>query len=473
MSEVPRPHVIVLGAGVCGLYTARTLVDQDVEVTLVERLDTVGGLAAGYEINGNYYDVGVHHLHMFDKEIFEDILSIVGDRMHPVELNAKVKHGNGFRKYPLEFADLLLGIPPWTLSYCVSGLLKQQLQNKIRQPEPQNAEEALIQLYGRPLYNYFFKDFTHRYWGIPPTQLSATFVKRKMPRLSAVDVIKNWLSKLGVQEDEEMTVESAVRKETLYFSNIGASMMPTGIAEYIRENGGRVVLDAEVTSVQTNNDQITGITYEQEGVAHALECDACISTIPINVLARIMQPQPPEPVVAATEFIRYKAIAVYGFLVNREHVFDETLYTYFRDRSFHRISEPKNSGVTITPPDHTTLLVELTCNVGDERWRGDESAIQEVIRDMETEELLRADEIEEVHVLNTEYGYPVFELGFEPHLDQLQDYVSRFDNLRSTGRQGGFCYPNMHTAMRMGAEAAEELLDELGQQVGSQAEPVG
>ena len=31
---------------------------------------------------------------------------------------------------------------------------------------------------------FFFRDFTHRYWGFPPTELSATFVRSKMPRLS-------------------------------------------------------------------------------------------------------------------------------------------------------------------------------------------------------------------------------------------------------------------------------------------------
>ncbi|NOY00682.1 MAG: amine oxidase, partial [Verrucomicrobia bacterium] len=55
-------------------------------------------------------------------------------------------------------------------------------------------------------------------------------------------------------------------------------------------------------------------------------------------------------------------------------------------------------------------------------------------------------------------GYPVFGLGFEPHLQAVQDFVASLENVRSVGRQGGFCYPNMHSAMRMGADAADEIL---------------
>ena len=53
-------------------------------------------------------------------------------------------------------------------------------------------------------------------------------------------------------------------------------------------------------------------------------------------------------------------------------------------------------------------------------------------------------------VLRAEHGYPVYDLGFEAHLETVETYLDRFTNLYSTGRQGAFAYPNMHGAMRMG-----------------------
>jgi protoporphyrinogen oxidase len=75
--------------------------------------------------------------------------------------------------------------------------------------------------------------------------------------------------------------------------------------------------------------------------------------------------------------------------------------------------------------------------------------------------MLTKDDIVEMHLLTNEWGYPVFALGFEPHLKRLQDFLERIPNLRSTGRQGAFTYPNMHNAMRMGATAAREVMESV------------
>ena len=88
-SPPSRPHVVVLGAGVCGLYAARVLAAKGFAVTVLERDEVVGGLAAGRERRGNYYDFGVHHLHAFDtreplKEIrnARAIFEVLEERAH-------------------------------------------------------------------------------------------------------------------------------------------------------------------------------------------------------------------------------------------------------------------------------------------------------------------------------------------------------------------------------------------------------
>jgi hypothetical protein len=35
--------------------------------------------------------------------------------------------------------------------------------------------------------------------------------------------------------------------------------------------------------------------------------------------------------------------------------------------------------------------------------------------------------------------------------------IASIANLRTAGRQGAFCYPNMHSAMRQGAKAADAI----------------
>lgn len=449
---------MVLGGGVCGLYAARTLLAAGLRVTVLERREVPGGLAAGRERDGNFYDFGVHQLHATDPAIFADIRGLMGERLIPVAKKALIRYGRGFRRYPLEFTDLVTGIPPWTLVRALLGLLAQQARNRVRPPAPADAEEALIALYGRPLYRFFFRDFTHRYWGIPPAQLSASFVRTKMPRLSAVDVVKKALGRFGLKDERGAAVESAVKDETLWYSPTGAREMPLALADDIRRRGGDVRLESAVVGLDVADDggRVTAVRYRFGEATHALDCDAVLSTIPLAVLVGALGEAAPGNVRAAAAELRHKPVAVYGVLVRRARVLD-AMYVYYRERIFHRLAEPANCGMVVRPSGHTVVLAEVTCDVGDDRWNGGEATRARIVADMAAEGLLAAEDVVSIHVFVDEFAYPVFRRGFEADLACVQDYLATLSNVRSTGRQGAFCFPNMHGAMRMGAETAAAL----------------
>ncbi|MCB1228820.1 MAG: FAD-dependent oxidoreductase [Verrucomicrobiae bacterium] len=453
----------MLGGGPCGLYAALTLAKAGKKVTLLEKEEVTGGLARGHKRGENFYDLGVHMLHAFDQGVFETIKEIMGDERIEVPLNARIKWAGSFYRYPLQFGDMVKGMNPFILAHCCIGLLAYQSWYKMRPKDPKDAEEALIQLYGKPLYKFFFKEFTTRYWGFPPTQLSATFITTKMPRLSAVDVIKKMLAKFGIKDKSVHAVESALSEETLHYSRKGAEAMPRLVAEEINRLGCRVIPNAIVRGVTLDDagKRATGVSYRdsETGEERSIECDHVISTIPIKDFLGAFGDHAPEDVRASAEYLKTKAVTIYGLLVKKEKAID-ALYIYYRDKAFHRVGEPKNAGLLVNPPDHTVLIVETTCEVGDAKWNGDESARQAIFADLEKEGICKPDEIVEVNLLRTPHGYPIFGLGFEPHLVKVIDFVDALENVQTTGRQGGFCYPNMHKAMRMGADAADRILAE-------------
>ena len=456
----PPPHTLVLGAGPCGLYAALTLLEAGHKVTVLEKEARPGGLATSHKRGNNWYDLGVHMLHEYDREVFEKVQGVMGNERIEVQLDAKIKWAGSFYRYPLQFQDMVKGIPPLTLARCTLGLFFAQFRERIAPWEPLDAEEALRQLYGNSLYEFFFKDFTHRYWGIPPQQLSATFIKSKMPRLSAVDVMKRALSKVGIKEKEGRAVESALLDETLHYSRTGAETMTRRLGAHIRKIGGDLHLESPVKQLHQDGNRIVAVTCKDgpDGAEKRIDCDFCISTIPMPDMAKSMTPEPSRDVLKACGHLRYKPIAVYGLLVNKPKAIDG-LYIYYRDRIFHRVGEPKNAGLIVNPPDHTVLIVEMTCELGDPKWKGDESVKEQIFADLEVEEICTKDDVVEVNLLTTPHGYPVFSLGFEPYLETLTGFIDSIDNLTSTGRNGGFCYPNMHSAMRMGADAADKVIE--------------
>lgn len=455
-------HTVILGGGPCGLYAGRVLARAGYKVTILDKGDRPGGLATSHERDGNWYDMGCHMLHEFDQEIYEDIMQLMGEESIPVELNAKIRWAGAFYRYPLQGADMFRGIPLGTLFFYTMGLFVAQIRSSLVPWVPKNAEEALIMLYGRPLYEFFFKDFTHRYWGMHPSELSATFITTKMPRLSAVDMLKKYLGKIGIKERGVHAVDSALREETLHYSRTGAEAMPRHIARAIQENGGEVLQGAEVTRVtidETTN-RVQSVRYLKDGAEHELLCDECISTIPIPHLVQRTLPQAPDGVMHAASRIRYKPIAIYGLLVNKPKCID-ALYIYYRDREFHRVGEPKNAGLTVKPEGHSVLIVETTCEVGDEKWRGTDDIKERILTDLEAENICHRDDVVQMHLLTSETGYPVFGLGFEQSLETIKSWIRTIPNLQSAGRQGAFTYPNMHSAMRMGAKAADAVMRRL------------
>lgn len=454
-------EVVILGGGVCGLYAARRLTQAGVRVSIIEREPRFGGLAAGIKIGRNFYDQGVHMLHEHDREIYEDCILMMGKESLGVELNARIRWGGRFFRYPLQFGDMIKGMAPHTLGYAVISLFLAQIRNKIAPWEPENCEEALIQLYGRALYHFFFEDFTFRYWGRHPSRISAMFVKRKMPRLTAVDALKRLLSYIGIKERKGRAVESALLSETLHYSATGAEALPRCIASRVGEDGARLLSDCSVKKLQVKDGKIQAVEIisRQDGKVRTIVCDHVISTIPVTTLVRALRPMVPQAVDDSCQHLQWLPIVVYGFLIKREKAMD-SLYTYYRERVFHRVGEPKNAGLKVNPDGHTILIVEMTCQEGDEKWTGSESMKARVIADLEAEGLCEADDVVEINIVRNRHAYPVFALGYEPHYENVTQYINEIDNLQSIGRQGGFSFPGMHSAMRMGAVAAERILDQ-------------
>ena len=449
-----------MGAGVCGLYAARTLVEiAGIEVVVVEKEDLVGGLATGRKFGKNYYDHGVHMLHEFDQEIYDDVRNLMNGEMTDVSLDARIKWMNKIYRYPLQPLDTFASMNPLRVMHFIVGLLSAQLAHRLFPKEAENAEVALIQLYGKPLYKYFFEKFTEKYWDIHPKKLSATFIKSKMPRLTVRDALYKIFSKLGIKDRQERTVESALLEETLHYSKQGAEAMPRCIASYIESKGGVVLIQHEVERLNLSEGSISSVEIRdiKTNQLQNLECDYCISTIPLPEMIQKIKPSPQRELLESSNFLEFRAIAVYGLLVNKTKAMD-CLYCYYRNRIFHRVSEPKNSGLKVVPENHTVLLVEMTCYKGDNKWEGHDSIKRQVLDDLESEGLCQPDQVVEINVLTNEHGYPIYSKGFDPHLANIMTYLEGIHNLSSTGRQGGFSYPNMDRAMRLGSDAAQRSL---------------
>ncbi|MDB6071700.1 MAG: protoporphyrinogen oxidase, partial [Verrucomicrobiales bacterium] len=268
--------------------------------------------------------------------------------------------------------------------------------------------------------------------------------------------------KVGIKDNRVHAVDSALSEETLHYSRTGAETMTRRIAAYAQSLGATIHYRQEVDQVELENGRVTAVTARDTatGVLTRHACDYCINTIPLPQLVRKMHPAPPAEILASCEYLKFKPITIHGLLVDKPKCIDG-LYIYYRERIFHRVGEPKNAGLIVNPPDHSVLIVETTCDMGDEKWRVTDAVKEQIMADLEAENICNRGQIKEWHTLQAVHGYPIFKLGFEPHFQALKSTVDAIPNLRTAGRQGAFCYPNMHGAMRQGATAAQAIATQL------------
>ena len=277
-----------------------------------------------------------------------------------------------------------------------------------------------------------------------------------MPILGLLTLLKKMLFRGS--ESKTVSTKGHVEKVSgvTYTTTKGYGLICERMAEDFTRRGGRILLGAEVDGVSTAGGRCRAVSFTQEGRRETLECGHFISTLPINLLMSLLDPPPPPPVLEAAGRIRFRPITFVGVLVSRSPIL-EAPYIYYRERSFNRVLDLAQFHVEMAPKNATALIAEITCSKEDRFWTDPEYAKSKVVSEFIEEGLISEHEILETHTFSTEYGYPLYALGFEDSLATIMEELARWPNLHTIGRQGRFAYINTHVAMKMGLEAARAI----------------
>lgn len=451
-------RVLVAGGGPAGLYTGWKLVEQGHDVTVLEKEDHVGGLAASFSEKGNYYSLGTHHLHSPDPEKIEPFKELMGSSLVELERKLSIKFMGSFYPYPLKTRNLLFGLPLPLLLASTASLFKQIAGRRFKKKKPVNAEEAIIQLYGQQLYEIMFRDYTTRFWGMPPTEISSIFVDKRMPGIKAVEKLKKALSATGLASRKSLGKTVTIGSGMMYTTPRGVGAVYEKMAEVIEANGGTVMTSSELSSVRAAGGRVVEVVAGDR----TLPCDLLVSTMPLNHLALRLIPSAPDTVRDAAKRLGFRGLLVAGFLVRPRKRLD-AMFTYFPDRAFHRLAEVTDPPAEINPEGCTMLLAEVTCDVGDEVWRDPSDTVARIVKDLEAEELV--EEIVETHCFKAAQAYPKYTLGFDRDLATVKSHLKSYTNMVSTGRQGAFQFLSMVPSMTKAWNDTNKALKRIGKPV--------
>jgi protoporphyrinogen oxidase len=443
--------VVIVGAGPAGLTAAYELAKYDIQSVILEKSNTVGGLAQTAEYKGYLFDIGGHRFftkvtlveQMWKEVMGEDFLS--RPRLSRIYYNSK------FFQYPLVPLDALKGLGLWEAVRCGLSYLKAQLL-PVR---PETSFEAWVSnRFGRRLYSIFFKTYTEKVWGIPCTELSAEWAAQRIRGLSLMSLVKSALFPQKKIENKEKVIKTLIHE--FHYPRRGPGMMWQRFRELVEERGSRVVFQAPVEKIFWEPGRVTAI---QAG-GRRYEGDHFISSMPIRELIQALDPEPPEAVARAAEDFHYRDFLTVVLIIRQKELFpDNWIYVHDPNVKVGRIQNYKNWSPWMVPdPEMTCLGLEYFCFEGDELWNmPDDQLIELGKEEMARLGLVDPATVEDGTVLRIEKAYPVYDSVYRRGLAAIREFQNEVPNLQLVGRNGMHRYNNQDHSMLTAVLAARNI----------------
>jgi protoporphyrinogen oxidase len=444
------PFVIV-GGGPCGLAAAWHLARRGLAPVVLEREDMVGGLCATHDRGGWRFDLGGHRFVSTDLELSRWVESLLGDDLLENERRSVVLHeGRSFR-YPLEPIDLVRNLGVRENVQALLGYTCARARHRLSPKAEQAFEDWVIARFGRPLYERFFGPYTHKLWGIHPSLISADWAAERISLIDLADVV---LRLARLRRTPTRTYARRYR-----YPRLGMGQLYRAMASEIVRRGGVVRTGAHVVGIETDDARAIAVRIETQRGPERVPVGYLLSTMPLPELFRHLRPAPTGELERASAALRFRALTFVNLMLRRA-TFSENTWMYVAAGGLRtsRIQEPKRRSFWMAPPQHTSLMLEVPCDVGDTIWKADVVQLRQ--RGLaELRELgFVVDDVMDAFVVRVAQGYPVYHLGYDRDRRLLLSEVDRFTNVLTAGRQGLFRYVFMDAAIQMGVRAAEQMI---------------
>jgi protoporphyrinogen oxidase len=458
MVEREGRAVVIIGAGPAGLTAAHELCKAGLRPVVLERGDSVGGLARTVRHKGFRFDIGGHRFYTKVEAAAEIWREVLGPRDFLRRKRLSRIHYKGrFLHYPLRASSMLFGLGPFEGLLILLSYLRARLF-------PFGSEETferwVTNRFGRRLYRAFFKTYTEKVWGMPCGEISADWAAQRIRGLSLAVAVKDIFRRR--KTDEGGGVVKTLVGEFDY-PRLGPGMMWEAMADLVRERGGRVQLGAGVERINWRAGAVESVEVEAEGRAEVFGGTDFISSMPARELVRKLSPAPPAEVLAAADRLRYRDFLTVVLVVGRRDLFPDN-WIYIHDPAVRvgRVQNFKNWSADMVPdPSKTCLGLEYFCFEGDGLWSSTDAELIELgKRELERLGLARAEEVEDGTVLRVPKAYPVYDSAYRESLATLRDFFAGLPNLQLVGRNGMHRYNNQDHSMMTAVLAVRNILGE-------------
>jgi protoporphyrinogen oxidase len=425
--------VLVLGGGPAGLATAWALEELQCPYLALEAAPVPGGNARTLRSGDFLYDTGPHRFHDRDPEATRRVQALLGPDLHEVRAPSRIFWHGRFVDFPLRpFQSLTAGGFAQGVA-AVLGFCAVRLSRHRRADHGDFASWAR-DTFGPTIADSFLIPFSEKLWGLPGGELSPDISGRRLPGFTLYGILRDLLP----------GARAAHLEGRFLYPRRGYGQIVEAMAS--RLDPGRLRCGCRVVRVAAERNRIHTVEYVTDGQRLSLGASAVVNTLPITLLARILDPAPPPHILEAARRLRFREVVLVTLFLDQPTVSDAAcIYFPQREFEFTRVHEPRNRSAEMSPPGKTSLVVELPCFEGDAVWTREDSAlVAGVVRDLDRIGLIRAPAAAGSTVTRLSRAYPVYARDYRAASGAVLDHLRGFENLATLGRGGGFFYGHVH-----------------------------
>lgn len=405
-SVSPRLRIGVMGAGIGGLTVARLLRDSGHEVAVFESSDHCGGLAASFRWHGVDCDHGPHRFLPDDDAIVADLATLVP--LRTLVRSSRIRLRGRWVREPINPFELVLKFLPRRGMALVWGFVSRD-----RNGPENNFDEQSVQRFGKGLNEMFFRPYSEKLFGIPATEISPDWGRRKLRAAGFKDLL-NKRSRLSFQE--------------FYYPCDGGYGAIVGALE--AQVGDQIRFQQRLVRLERYGDAGYLATFERADRSTRTEpFDLVVSTLPAPAIAAMLG-TPLE--------LRFRPVDLYYLHIARPQVTPHHWF-YFADgletSVVNRVTEFTNFGNASAEPGTTVLCCEVT-----ETPAG---SVDRVIGELVGAKLISAQEVLDSKVVHIRNAYPIYDLRSDEELPRMAALFEQHPDLFHVGRSATFAHEDI------------------------------
>ena len=439
------PHITILGGGPAGLGVAFYAHRAGVPFVLGEASERLGGMCRTLACGAHRYDTGAHRFHDRDPQITRDLRALLGDELLRVDAPSAIWERGRFIDFPPTPLNAVFAYGPREAGRILADLARSTLR---RHRPAFSFEDLAVRRFGRTLARRILLNYSEKLWGLPTDQLSPDVATRRLRGMT----LRSLFYELLVPGRKTEHIDGSFLYPRGGYGRIVEALAATLPPDSVRTG-------FEVAALE----HAGGVVRRVRGASgDAIDVrDRVVSTLPLPLLVRLLGDGVPEAARAAAARLRFRDVRLL-FVRLRIDRLSSRASVYVPDPAFcvSRMYEPKNRSAEMGPPHETSLVVEAPCFRGDAVARlSPEAFADRVLRELAALRLVHPRLVVEWrdHVIPN--AYPVYARDYARDVALIRESLSRFANLETLGRAGGFVYSHLHDQLRFGRDAVRALVE--------------